>query len=95
MVMVVKVKAKVVQDDTGAYARLPVLIDETHEVVMPLLDYCLMLQREGRSLSTINNVIKATQLLLEYMAANSDEFNNPKTLFEVFSSRLYTKQLGS
>ena len=90
MLMVVKVKAKVVQDDTGAYAQLPVLIDEAHEVVMPLLDYCLMLQREGRSLSTINNVIKATQLLLEYMAANSDGFSDPKTLFEVFSSRLYT-----
>ena len=88
--MVVKVKAKVVQDDTGVYAQLPVLIDEAHEVVMPLLDYCLMLQREDRSLSTINNVIKSTQLLLEYMAANSDEFNDPKTLFEVFSSRLYT-----
>lgn len=79
-----------VQDDTGAYVQIPVLIDEHCEVVQPLLDYTLKLKRDGRSLSTINNLIKATQLLLEYLTANTCGFDDPKALFEIFATRLYT-----
>jgi integrase len=88
--LVVKVNAKVVQDDSGACSQIPVLISENNEVIRLLINYVLKLKRDGKSISTINNHIKATQLLLEYMAANLNGFENPRTLFEVFTSRLYT-----
>lgn len=88
--MVVRVIAKVFQDDTGVYAELPVLVDHSQEVIKPLLEYTLVLKREGRSQSTINNLIKSVHLMLEYLEANISSFDDPKTLFEVFASRLYT-----
>ncbi|MFA9395766.1 MAG: gamma-mobile-trio recombinase GmtY [Halodesulfovibrio sp.] len=87
---VVRVNAKVVQDDSGVFAEVPVLLDENKEVIKPLMEYALKLKRDGKSQSTISNYIKATQLLLEYMAANLSGFETPQSLFENFSSRLYT-----
>src|SRR5690606_27035054 len=72
----------------------PILISENNEVIQPLLEYTLRLKREGKSQSTIGKYINATRLLLEYMAANVNCFNNPRSLFEVFSSRLYTGTIG-
>ena len=65
--MVVRVFAKVFQDDTGACVELPVLIDHSHVVIKPLLEYTLTLYRDGSSQSTINNLIKSVYLLLEYL----------------------------
>ena len=64
-VMVVRVIARVFQDDTGAYTELPVLIDGTQKIIKPVLEYTLILKREGRGQSTINKLIKSVQLLLE------------------------------
>ena len=91
---IVKVNAKVVQDDSGVFSEIPVLLDENKDVIQPLMEYALKLKRNGRSPSTINNCIKATQLLLEYMAANTGGFNTPLFLFENFTSRLYTGTIG-
>lgn len=86
----VKVKAKVFQDDSGVFTEIPVLLDENTEVLKPLMDYSLKLKHEDKSQTTINNCVKATQLLLEYMIANRSGFETPQALFEVFTSRLYT-----
>lgn len=58
------------------------------------MEYTLKLKRDGMSQSTILNCIKATQLLLEYMSTNTSGFQNPESLFENFTSRLYTGTIG-
>lgn len=91
---IVKINAKVVQDDSGVFTEVPVLLNENQKVLKPLMEYVLKLKRNGKSQSTINNYVKATKLLLEYMAANESGFRNPRSLFENFSSRLYTGTIG-
>lgn len=94
MVEVVRINAKVVLDDSGVFTEIPVLLDQNKEPVKPLIEYALKLKRDGMSQSTISNYIKATQLLLEYMGANVSGFDSPQSLFESFSSRLYTGTIG-
>lgn len=91
---VVKVIAKVLNDNSGICTEIPVLLDQNKEPIKPLVEYALKLKRDGKSPSTINNYINATQLLLEYMAANMSGFHSPQALFENFSSRLYTGTIG-
>ncbi|MDC4865480.1 site-specific integrase, partial [Acinetobacter baumannii] len=91
---VVKVNAKVIQDDSGVFTEIPILLDENKEAIKPLIEYVLKLKHEGKSQATISNHIKATKLLLEYIAANTSGFNTPQSLFENFSSRLYTGTIG-
>ncbi|MDH1700051.1 site-specific integrase, partial [Acinetobacter johnsonii] len=76
---VVRVNAKVVQDDSGVFTEIPVLLDKNKEPVKPLAEFALKLKRDGMSQSTISNHIKATQLLLEYMTANVSGFNSPQS----------------
>lgn len=91
---VVRVNAKVIQDNSGIFTEIPVLLDQDKKPIYPLVEYVLKLQRDGLSSSTINNSIKATQLLLEYMEANINRFASPQTMFEGFASRLYTGTIG-
>lgn len=89
-VKTVKIKAKVIQNDTGVFIQVPVLIDEKNQIIQPFLDFILKLKRDGKSQSTINNYTRATQWLLEYMAANPSGFSTPQNMFENFSSCLYS-----
>lgn len=91
---IVKVIAKVVDDNSGIFTEIPVLLDQDKEPIKPLVEYALKLKRDGMSPSTTNNYIKSTQLLLEYMTANVGAFSSPQALFEGFSSRLYTGTIG-
>ena len=91
---IVRINAKIIQDDSGVFTEIPVLLDENQDVIKPLMEYTLKLKRDGMSQSTILNCIKATQLLLEYMSANTSGFQNPESLFENFTSRLYTGTIG-
>ncbi|MEO3355544.1 hypothetical protein [Acinetobacter haemolyticus] len=91
---IVKVIAKVVDDNSGIFTEIPVLLDQDKEPIKPLVEYALKLKRDGMSPSTTNNYINATQLLLEYMTANIGTFSSPQALFESFSSRLYTGTIG-
>lgn len=91
---IVKVVAKVVDDNSGVFTTLPLLLDQNKEPIRPLVEYALKLRRDGISQSTIDKYIKATQLFLQYMSANVNEFTSPKSLFERFSSKLYTGTIG-
>lgn len=86
----VRVRAKVIQDDSGVFIEVPILLDQNQETIKPLMEYILKLKRDGRSPSTINVYVKAVQLLLEYMVANQSGFASTQSMFENFTSRLYT-----
>jgi len=94
-VKVVKVKLKVVEDNTGIYSEVPALLDNELQVVKPLLEYVLKLKRHGRSASTLSKCVDAAKLLLEYMEANCNCFHSPQHMFEIFSSRLYTGTINN
>lgn len=91
----VKVKSKVFEDNTGVCSEVPILLDSKKQPIKPLLEYIIKLKRDGRSVSTLSQCIDATKLLLEYMEANSNCFSSPKSMFEVFSSRLYTGTISN
>ena len=89
----VKVKATIVEDNTGIKSQLPILITEQGEV-SSVTDYLLKMEAEGLSNSVMNGFIKATSLLLDYMEANKGLFEDPKMLFQTFAKRLYTGTIG-
>ncbi|MBQ0746555.1 MAG: site-specific integrase [Marinobacter sp.] len=89
----VKVKAKITEDNTGVKSHLPILLTEQGEL-SPVTDYLLHLEANGRSIATLNRVIRATAKLMEYMDANTDAFDDPKRLFQTFTKRLYSGTVG-
>lgn len=89
----VRVKATIVEDDTGVKSELPIILTEEGELG-PVTDYLLKLEADGRSASTINTVVRAVRLLIDYMEANKDSFVDPKHLFQTFAKRLFTGTIG-
>lgn len=60
----VKVRVKVIEDNTGIKSEIPVLLTEQGEL-SSVTDYILKLEAEGVSASLINSVLQAISLLLE------------------------------
>jgi len=90
--MYTTVRAKVFQDNTGMMMEIPVIITECG-VLRPLLGYFLE-TAHTRSFSWMQKTIQAVGLLLDYMAANHDRFEDPKELFRLFVQRLYIGTIG-
>ena len=88
----VKLKAKIVIDNSGIASELPVIVTE-QGVLDPLLCYLLHHQHD-RSSPWSEKVVHATYLLMQYMEANQDCFSDPGQLFESFVQRLYTGTIG-
>ena len=84
----VTVIAKVVSDNTGIVAEIPVILTD-YGVLMPLVEYVVEI-KHLRSTATITKLVQAVGLLLDYMEANQDSYDNPKELFAGFVQRLYT-----
>lgn len=89
----VKVKATIVEDNTGIKSQLPILVTEEGEVGS-VTDYLLKMEAEGVSNTAMNGFIQVASLLLDYMDANKDLFTDPKVLFQTFAKRLYTGTIG-
>ena len=89
----VKVKATVVEDNTGIKSQIPILLTEQGEV-SSVTDYLLKLEADGASNSRLIGFIKSASLLLEYMEANKGLFADPKILFQTFAKRLFTGTIG-
>lgn len=85
----VRVIGKVVEDNTGVVSEIPVLLTAEGEI-SSLTDYLLYLQTNGRSMSTLDKVVRAVSMLLEYMEANADVFSDPENMFQAFVRRLYS-----
>jgi ribulose 1,5-bisphosphate synthetase/thiazole synthase len=67
MVTPVKVRARVVVDNTGTECEMPIIVTE-QGVLSSLLDY-LLSHRHVRSPSWMDKVVHATYLLMLYMEA--------------------------
>ena len=92
MVTPVKVKVRVITDNSGFECWLPVLVTE-HGVLKPLLDY-LLTHRHDRSVSWMTKVTHSTYLLMQYMEANKHCFHDPVQLFQSFTLALYEGTIG-
>ncbi|UUZ69443.1 site-specific integrase [Polaromonas sp. P2-4] len=86
------VRAKIHRDMTGVLTEIPVIITE-HGPLQPLVDY-LLERSHSRSFSWMQKMTQAVGLLLDYMAANHDCFDDPKELFQTFVQRLYSGTVG-
>lgn len=86
-------KATIIEDNTGIKSQLPVLLTEQGELSV-VTDYLLKMESDNVSVSVMNQLLQAISLLLDYMEANKNLFNKPKTLFQTFSKRLYSGTIG-
>ncbi len=86
------VRAKVVKDNTGIETELPVVLTD-YGPLKPLVNY-LSEKSHAKSFAWMQKVVQAVGLLLDYMAANHECFDDPKQLFTTFVQRLYTGTIG-
>lgn len=86
------VRYKVVLDNTGIVTEIPVILTELGPL-MPLIHY-LLKHRHIFSESTIDKLVQAVGLLVDFMEANHDCYEDPKDLFQGFVQRLYTGTVG-
>lgn len=86
------VRAKIHRDNTGIVTEIPVIITESGPL-QPLIGY-LLERSHSRSFSWMQKMTQSVGLLLDYMAANHDCFDDPKELFQTFVQRLYTGTAG-
>lgn len=80
------VRAKIHTDNSGCLAEIPVIITPSGPLNPPveyLLERC-----QARSFSWMQKLIQAVGLLLDYMASNHGNFEDPKELFSAFVQRL-------
>lgn len=89
----VKVKATIIEDNTGIKSQLPILLTEQGELVA-VTDYLLKMEADCASITVMNQFIQAVTLLMDYMEANKDLFHDPKLLFQTFAKRLHSGTIG-
>ncbi|BAL23512.1 gamma-mobile-trio recombinase GmtY [Azoarcus sp. KH32C] len=83
---------KVVRDNTGIHEEIPVILTEFGPL-QPLVHYILKHQHT-LSKSNINKLVQAVGLLIDYMEANHQAFDDPNDLFNTFVQRLYSGTVG-
>lgn len=83
---------KVVRDNTGLHEEIPVILTEFGPL-RPLILY-LIKHRRDYSGSSINKLVQAVGLLIDYMEANHQAFDTPDELFDTFVERLYSGTVG-
>lgn len=83
-----KVRATIITDNTEKKCEIPILLTELGEIVS-LTDFILQCHVSGKSTSYLNRLIQSVQLLIAYISANEDAFDNPKVLFSQFVGKLY------
>ena len=89
----VKVRATIVEDNTGIKSQLPVLLTEQGELTV-VTDYLLKMEANSVSATVMNQFVRVISLLMDYMEANKDLFDDPKILFQTFAKRLYSGTIG-
>jgi integrase len=88
----VRVFAKLVQDNTGAVSRIPVLLTPQGPM-RPLVEYFRHYQMT-RSLSWMDRVAQSAELLMQYVSANRSTFDSAEHLFQGFMTAVYHGTIG-
>lgn len=88
----VRVFAKLVQDNTGAVSRIPVLLTPQGPM-RPLVEYFRQYQIT-RSPSWMDRVAQSVELLMQYVAANHSAFDSAEQLFQGFMTAMYHGTIG-
>jgi len=83
---------KVVRDNTGIHEEIPVILTEFGPL-QPLIQYILK-HRHMLSESNTIKLVQAVGLLVDYMEANHQVFDNPNDLFNTLVQRLYSGTVG-
>ncbi|WP_255991688.1 gamma-mobile-trio recombinase GmtY [Chitinolyticbacter albus] len=83
---------KVARDNTGIHEEIPVILTEFGPL-HPLIRYILN-HRHMLSKSNTTKLVQAVGLLVDYMEANHQAFDNPDDLFNTFVQRLYSGTVG-
>lgn len=83
---------KVVRDNTGIHEEIPVILTEFGPL-KSLIQYVLK-HRHMLSESNTSKLVQAVGLLIDYMEANHQAFDNPNDLFATFVQRLYSGTVG-
>lgn len=83
---------KVVRDNTGIVTEIPVILTEFGPL-MPLVHY-LLKHQHILSESTIDKLVQAVGLLVDFIEANHSCYTDPTDLFQGFVQRLYTGTVG-
>lgn len=89
----VKIIAHIQRSNAGVLQEIPVLLTD-QGVLQPLLEYCLE-HAHARSTSWMEFRIQAVQLLLAYLSANAQCFDDSRRLFRAFVQQLYSGTIGS
>ena len=83
---------QVARDNTGIHEEIPVILTEFGPL-KPLIQYVLQ-HRHMLSESNLSKLVQAVGLLIDYMEANHEAFDDPKDLFNTFVQRLYSGTVG-
>ncbi|NTZ10068.1 gamma-mobile-trio recombinase GmtY [Burkholderia metallica] len=86
------VRAKVYRDNTNIVTEIPVILTESGPL-QPLVGY-LLERTHNRSFSWMQKMTQGVGLLLDYVTANHDCFDDSKELFQTFVQRLYSGTVG-
>lgn len=80
------IRGKIHRDNTGVVTEIPVILTD-YGPLKPLVDYFLA-HVQVRSSAWMAKTAQSVGLLLDYMAANQNGFDDPKELFQSFAQRL-------
>lgn len=86
------IRAAIHTDSSGSQIEIPVIL--THKgPLIPLVEF-LLERCSSQSFSAQQKLVQAVGLLLDYMAANHTNFDEPKKLFSAFVQRLSSGTIG-
>lgn len=89
----VKITVLVKRSNAGVLQEVPALLGD-YGIVQPLIEYFLE-HSHARSASWMEIRLQAVQLLLEYLSANIDFFQDHRKIFRVFVQQLYSGTIGN
>ncbi|MBA1193680.1 site-specific integrase [Pseudomonas entomophila] len=88
---VVKIKAKIVIDETGVAYEMPILLGANGDVRL-LTEY--LVENAGMSDAWKLRVVRAAKVMIEYIEANPYRCKDPELVFAGFKSHLYSGTIG-
>jgi hypothetical protein len=89
----VTAKATTTEDNIGIKSNIPIILTK-HSELSTITVYLLHFEANGFSITTMNRIIQATTKLIKYTDANTEDFNDPKRMFQTFTERPYRRTIS-